>query len=166
MDSPSPLPSPRASIKWPLQLAAAVLVGALVGMLAAMPQVAGYFRVGVQSLLAGLVLGVMLIGVLTMARAARIHWITPLLAAIVAVFAEHYWLYLTALRLRREALAKQPAAGLFRPGWAEEGFFSYMSSEATSTALMWWSLDACLLAAAAVGIVVLSNYWQSTSDEG
>lgn len=98
-------------------------------------------------------LGVLVLGAAHGLTLARVRWPAVLLAAVVAIFAQHYWLYASALEGRRDAVAREPAAELFRPGWSEQSFVEYMRNEATTEAIALWALDACLLTLAAVVIV-------------
>ncbi|MCO6044884.1 hypothetical protein NG895_13305 [Aeoliella sp. ICT_H6.2] len=140
-----------------LLVAAAVVAGGCVGVIAAMPQSAGVFLVGLQSLAAGALLSVLLVGTTAMLGSHRPRWPAALLASVVAVVVQHLWLYRSALAARKAAAARQPAVEMFRPGWTEQGFLEYMQSEATSHAILLWTLDACLLTVAAVAIVELSR---------
>ena len=144
---------------WPLQAVAALVVGVVTGILAAQVQTSGTFRVGIQSLAAGAVLSVMLVGTLSMFHSSRPRWPVALLASMLAIVAQHYWLFRLVMKARETELALKPAGGLFRPDWANLSFLGYMQAEANGANLLWWGLDACLLTLAAVVIVEMSASW-------
>jgi hypothetical protein len=137
-------------------IATAAVSGVTVGIIAALPQSSGWFLVGLQSLAAGAMLSVLLVGTAATFRCGRPRWPLALAAATVAVVAQHVALYYTALHHRERAYVKEPAVELFRPGWTDPSFLEYMATEATTTAMLLWTLDACLLALAAVVIVEVS----------
>lgn len=141
-------------------IAAAIVAGLCAGVIAAMPQSAGVFLVGLQSLAAGALLSVLLVGSTAMFGIGHPRWPAALLASLVAVMVQHVWLYRSAMAARRAAEAREPVVEMFRPGWTEQGFFEYMQSEATTSAALLWTLDACLLTLAAVVIVELSGRWR------
>lgn len=142
--------------------AVAIAAGLCTGVIAALPQSSGMFLVGLQSLAAGALLSVLLVGGTAMFGTSRPRWPSALVAAAVAVVAQHVWLYRLAMARRQDAAAREPAVEMFRPGWTDQGFFEYMQSEATTSAMLLWALDACLLALAAVVIVELSSRWRIT----
>ncbi len=111
---------------------------------------------GLQSLAAGAMLSVVLVGTAATLRCGRPRWPLARWAAVIAVVTQHVALYYTALHHRQRAAAEQPAVELFRPGWTDQSFFDFMASEATMRAIGLWTLDASLLAIAAVVIVELS----------
>jgi hypothetical protein len=134
-------------------LAAVFGTGVCVGVLAALPQSSGIALVGIQSLAAGALLSVILIGSAATFGAARPRWRSALVAALIAVAVQHVWLYRTALANRRTATSEQPAVELFRPGWSEQSPLEYFRAEATPSTVALWVFDACLLTGAAVAIV-------------
>jgi hypothetical protein len=136
---------------------AAVVSGSVIGLGAALVQSRGVFLVGLQSLAAGAMLSVLLIGTAAILTAHKPRWLVALLAGLVAVVVQHVWLYRLALAGRRDAVAKKPAVEFFRPGWSEQSIWSYFAEEATAQAVLWWTLDAVLLVGAAVVIVELAS---------
>jgi hypothetical protein len=142
---------------WFAFVVAAVVSGSVIGLGASLVQSRGVFLVGLQSLAAGALLSVLLVGIAAMLTAHKPRWPVAVFAGVVAVLVQHVWLYRLALAGRRDAVAKKPAVEFFRPGWSEQSFWSYFAEEATAKALMWWTLDAVLLVGAAVVIVELAS---------
>ncbi|WP_442481760.1 hypothetical protein [Aeoliella sp. SH292] len=136
---------------------AAVVSGSVIGLGAALVQSRGVFLVGLQSLAAGAMLSVLLVGTSALLTSRKPRWPVALLAGVVAVLVQHVWLYRFALAGRRDAVAKKPAVEFFRPGWSEQSIWSYFAEEATAQALLMWTLDAVLLVGAAVVIVELAS---------
>lgn len=130
-----------------------MLVGFVSGVASGALHAAGISLVAIQSLAVGAVVGVALVGLAATARLTRPRWWMALLAAMVAIATQHWWIHKQVMAGRQAAIDKQPAAALFKPDWAEQSFAEYIQSEATPRAIGLWALDACLLAAAAVGIV-------------
>lgn len=135
---------------------AALVSGAAAGSVTAMIQSRGVFLVGLQSLGIGLFMGLLLLGMSAVHARRLPRWPVALLAGIIAVVVEHVCLYRFALAGRRDAVARKPAVEFFRPGWSEQSFWSYFAEEATMQAVLWWTLDAVLLVAAAVVIVEMT----------
>lgn len=146
-------------------LVAVVAVGMCVGIGSGGLQAAGVALVGLQSLAAGVLVGLLLIGGAAAGGFVKPRWPAAVIAALAAVMTQHVWLYRVAMEARREAAADQPAVELFRPGWTEQSFVEFMQSEATTQTLVLWSVDACLLVLAAVVMVELSGKWQVASGE-
>lgn len=161
-ESPPPKSAWQQSV---LPLVAAVVTGLVTGMLAALPQSAGTFLVGLQSLAAGAMLSLMLVGSVAILSAGFPRWPMAVLASLVAVVTQHYWLYRAAIDHRQQAVAKQPAVELFRPGWSEQSFWQYFANEASRSSVALWALDAVLLTLAAVVIVEYSARQRHRSSE-
>lgn len=152
--------STTSALPWPAKVAAfsaVIAAGICVGVICGSLQASGVALVAIQSLAAGVMLGVLLVGVAATTHRVPPSWRSALLAALVAVLTQHLWLHSAAMEVRQKAIAEQPAAELFRPGWSQESFFTYMQSETTPQTASLWMLDACLLATGAVIIVEWSS---------
>jgi hypothetical protein len=79
--------------------------------------------------------------------------------ALLTVLAQHAWLYLDFRRQWHEARAGSPEVALFRPEspWSPA---EYLARELTAQQAALWALDAALIVAAAVAVVVM---WQRQS---
>jgi hypothetical protein len=73
---------------------------------------------------------------------------------MLAVIAEHTWLYLDFRRQWREAREKSPQMAMFRPEspWSPREYFAI---EATPEHAALWCVDAIVILAGAVGTVVV-----------
>jgi hypothetical protein len=116
--------------------------------------------VGILSLGVGLGLGAILTG-LAAARhvtCRRRLIIGAALLAIVAVLAEHAWLYRDFRRQWHEARAQSPHIALFRPEapWSPTEYFAH---EASPGRVVLWCADAALVTAATVGTVAVARRW-------
>ena len=147
------LPASAGRAHLALRLLTTMVSGLAAGMIAAWPQSSGVFPVGIGSLAAGAILAVLLVGSMAILSLGVPRWPAALLASAAAVASQHYSLYVAAMRVLQKAVAAQPAAEVFRPGWAEQSFWQFMQREATPEMAAYWLLDAGLLAAAAVVIV-------------
>ena len=144
-------------------LVAALAIGLTVGCGSGGLQQGGYSLLVVQSLAVGGIVAVMLLGAGGILQ-GKPPWWSALLAAIATVVVQHLWLYRAAMAARRAAVAESPAVELFKPGWSEQGLFSYLWEHGQQpNGAHWelaewpnavlWGLDACLLILAAVAIV-------------
>ncbi len=131
----------------------AILAGVGVGVVSAMFQQAGFSLVGIQSIAVGTALGVLLLGMTSLAHASRTAWFAVAIACCCAIATQHIWLYNMAMASRADEIRRKPAAELFRPGWSEESLFDYLSAEAEPWRVGLWLVDGCLLTIAAVVIV-------------
>ncbi len=144
-------------------LAAALVVGLAVGYASGALQQAGRSLFLLQPLAVGAVVAVLLIGVGSVAQ-RRIPWWSALVAGVAIVVTQHVWLYRAVMAARRAAADQQAAVELFKPGWSQEGFFSYLwdyggqpnkgvwgLAEWPNAAL--WGIDACLVILSAAMIV-------------
>lgn len=130
----------------------ATLAGGIVGVAAGAIQQAGVSLLVLQSLAAGGGLGVLLVGMGELAS-AKPRWPAAVVASGLAIVLQHLWLYSADMAQREATLRKQPAVGLFKPGWAEESLLTFLSQHATPTNLALWGLDACLLTVGGIVIV-------------
>lgn len=135
----------------------ALLAGMFVGIAAGALQRLGIALFGVQSLLVGAALGVMLAGVMSLLRHARGWWLALLTGWFVVVVTQHYWIYQAEITSRVAAIERQPGAAFFKPGWTEESFAAFLWQSATPAAATLWAVDACLILFAAGVIVGLSG---------
>lgn len=85
--------------------------------------------------------------------------LTTVIFAIVTVLAQHAWLYSDFRRQWHQARAASAEIALFRPEspWSPA---EYVAHELTPARAALWALDAALIVAAAVGVVV---WWQGRS---
>jgi len=132
-----------------------IAVGAVVGWVAAQCYLGGWAPVGFVSLAVGGCLGLAagqlahLAGVLGRRRLV----IGTVVLALVAVFAEHAWLYRDFRRQWTEARARDPQVALFRPEapWSPA---EYLRHEWSPGRLAFWCVDATLIVTSAVGVVL------------
>ena len=129
--------------------------GAAIGWAAARCHLGGWAPVGLLSLGVGGLLGLVIAKL-----AARIGEsnrknlvIGTVLFALVAVLAEHAWLYRDFRRQWVDARAREPQVALFRPEepWSPA---QYIRHEWSPGRLVLWSVDATLIVAGAVGVVL------------
>jgi hypothetical protein len=151
-------------LMWYLTGAAAAF---LVAWLAAMLHIAGKAPLGIISLAVGIVLGAVLSAVAATDKrwqasrvAARSHLVVgTALLALLAVLAQHAWLYRDFRRQWHEARARSAAVAMFRPEspWSP---VRYLAHELTPERAALWALDAALIIGAAVCVVMV---WQRKS---
>jgi hypothetical protein len=125
-----------------------------IARLAALVHASGHAPIGLVSLAVGTALGATLIAIAATQRVAgfRRLIIGTLLLAMLAVLAEHAWLYLDFRRQWQEAREKSPQVAIFRPEspWSPREFFL---NEATSQRIALWCIDALITIASAVGTI-------------
>jgi hypothetical protein len=129
-----------------------------IAWLAAVLHIAGRAPIGIISLAVGISLGALL------SALAASQWLAcrrrliagTILLAIVAIVAEHAWLYRDFRRQWHEARAKSPEAALFRPEspWSPREYFT---NELTPRRAALWCLDGALIIAATVGTALILN---------
>jgi ABC-type uncharacterized transport system permease subunit len=126
-----------------------------IAWLAALVHASGHAPLGLISLAVGIALGAVLkqIAATQQVTGRRRLIIGTLLLAIVAVLAEHTWLYLDFRRQWQEAREKSPQVAIFRPEspWSPREFFL---NEATPQRTAVWCIDALIIIASAVGTVL------------
>jgi ABC-type uncharacterized transport system permease subunit len=126
-----------------------------IAWLAALVHASGHAPIGLISLAVGIALGAVLKKIAASQRVTsrRQLIIGTLLLAIVAVLAEHTWLYLDFRRQWQEARDKSPQVAIFRSKspWSPKEFFL---NEATPQRTAVWCIDALVVIASAVGTVV------------
>lgn len=157
-----PLPSAvwRLSLQW---CGIATVAGLAVGVVSGALQQAGQSLWLLQPLGLGVAIAIVFIGAGAIRRRTIPLW-SVMVAGLVAVAIQHVWLYRAELRAREQAVEKQAMVELFKPGWSQEGFFSYFVDYGTRpNGANWvgkdwpnfvlWGIDACLLVGAAVAIV-------------
>jgi len=139
-----------------------ILLAAAVGYLAAVCHLAGLAPVGLVSLAVGVGLGLGAAQLASMFHiACRKRLLSgALLFALIAIFAEHAWLYQDFRRQWREARDVNPRVAMFRPEspWSPA---EYLHHEATGPRITLWCIDAMLIAAGSIGVVMLRR---TTSD--
>jgi hypothetical protein len=125
-----------------------------IAWLAALVHASGHAPLGLISLAVGIALGAVLkqIAATQQVTGRRRLIIGTLLLAIVAVLAEHTWLYLDFRRQWQEAREKSPQLAVFRPEtpWSPREYFTI---EATPEHTALWCADAAIIVASAVGTV-------------
>jgi ABC-type uncharacterized transport system permease subunit len=149
--------NPRSAIrnpKFPLMLlwyASGLVAAIAVAWLSAMLHVSGHAPVGLLSLGVGILLGATLVGIAATQKIAsgKRLVVGTILLAIVAVLAEHAWLYGEFRRQWHDARSKTPEVALFRPEapWSPPEYFA---RELTSLRAALWCLDAALIVIGAV----------------
>ena len=142
----------------PLAMALVALLSAsVVGVASAALQQIGWGALVFQSLLVGALLGIIMVGCVTVARLEAPRRWTVLLACLVAIAIQHGCLYRADQLARKEAVQEQVQIELFRPDWLHESPLAYFRSKATPMILLLWVLDGCLLTLAAMVIVEVSR---------
>ena len=140
----------------PVFYVAGAVAAIAIGWLAAKLHVAGFAPIGLLSLGIGIALGAALCSMAASQRLAsrRQCVVGALVMAIVTVLAEHAWLYQDFRRQWHEARAESAAVALFRPEtpWSPAEYFA---RELTPGRAALWVLDAVLITAAAVGVVIV-----------
>jgi hypothetical protein len=161
MSSPAlPVAAWRSSLLW---LGTATITGVVVGMVSGALQQAGHSLWLLQPLALGGALAIALVGGGALLQKLPPRW-SVMVAGLIAVATQHLWLYRAELAARRKAVNEQAMIELFKPGWSEEGFFSYIREYgARPNGANWvggewpnfvlWGIDACLLVASAMAIV-------------
>jgi ABC-type uncharacterized transport system permease subunit len=143
---------------WYITSAGAALA---IAWLAAMLHLSGHAPLGFISLGVGAALGVALSAIAATLRVAgqRQLILSTVLFAIIAVLAQHAWLYLDFRRQWHEARAASPEVAMFRPEspWSPA---EYLARELTPGRAGLWALDAAFIVAAAVAVVIM---WQRRS---
>ena len=127
----------------------------VIAWLAALVHASGHAPIGLVPLALGSGLGATLIAIAGAQRIAerRRLVIGTMLLAMVAVLAEHTWLYLDFRRQWHAAREKSPQVALFRPEspWSPREYFK---NEATPERTALWCVDAVIIVASAVGTVI------------
>jgi exosortase/archaeosortase len=134
------------------------LAGIGLGGLAAALNLAGFAPIGILPICVGIALGAVLVG---LAAATRINCsrrliIGAVVLAIVAVLAEHAWLYVQFRREWHRGRAESPQIAMFRPEtpWSPAQYFAH---QASASGLALWCADAALLTTATAGTVVIGR---------
>jgi len=131
----------------------------VIAWLAALVHASGHAPIGLVSLAVGIALGA------SLAKLAAIQRVTckkrlivgTIVLAILAVLAEHTWLYLDFRRQWHETREKSPQVAIFRPEspWSPREF---LENEATPQLITVWFVDAVIIIfSAATTIAVLSR---------
>jgi len=133
-----------------------VLAAIGIGVLAATINRTGWAPVGIFSLGVGIVVGV--------AATALARWlgvacptrltVATLVMALVAVVAQHAWLYRDYCQQWRAVRDREPALALFRPETTPMSPGEYFAAEFSPARLAFWAADLALVAAAAIGTVL------------
>ncbi len=137
-----------------LWYAAGSIAAVAAAWLAAVLHVSGRAPIGLVSVAVGAALGGLLSAIAASQRlAGRRHLVVgTVMLALVAVLAQHAWLYRDFRRQWQEARARSAEVALFRPEtpWSPGEYFR---RELTPQRAALWCLDAALVAAAATGTV-------------
>jgi hypothetical protein len=141
------------TIRWYL---GGIAAGAAIGSFAAGCHLSGWAPVGLVSLGVGVALGYVLskLSAASGIGCPRRLAVGALIFALVAVFAEHTWLYHDFRRQWQAARASDPQVALFRPAepWTPAEYFRH---EISSGRVALWCVDAVLIVAGAVGVVLV-----------
>jgi ABC-type uncharacterized transport system permease subunit len=142
---------------WYITGAGAAVAIAWVG---AMLHVSGHAPLGLVSLGVGAALGAALSAIAATLRVASRSQLIfgTLMFAVMTALAQHAWLYVDFRRQWHEARAASPEVALFRPEspWSPA---EYLARELTPVQTALWTLDAALVAAAAVAVVIWWQRW-------
>jgi hypothetical protein len=134
---------------------AGTVAAIVIAWLAALVHASGHAPIGLVPLAVGIALGASLIAIAAAQQLAdrRRLIIETLLLAIVAIMAEHTWLYLDFRRQWHEARERSPQVAVFRPEspWSPREYFTI---EATPQRTLLWSVDAAITVASAVGTII------------
>jgi hypothetical protein len=132
-----------------------VAAAVALGWIAARFNVAGFAPVALLPIAIGIVLGIVVVrlGIASGVACRKRLILAAIAVAILAVLAEHAWLYRDFCRQWREARAREPQIALHRPDspWSP---VEYVTREATPGRIAFWCADAALVVAGAVGSVV------------
>jgi hypothetical protein len=145
-------------LTWYITSAGAALA---IAWLAAMLHLSGHAPLGLISLGVGAALGASLTATAATVpprpNGGRVVGRTPsvlttIVFAIVAILAQHAWLYMDFRRQWHEARANSAQIAMFRPEspWSPA---EYLANELTPGRAALWALDATLIVAAALGVV-------------
>ncbi len=129
-----------------------------IAWLAAMLHASGHAPFGLISIGVGAALGAAVSAIAANQRLAGKGKLIlgTIIFAIITVVAQHAWLYRDFRRQWHEARATSPEVALFRPEspWSPA---EYLARELTPGRAGLWALDAALVVAAAVAVVI---WWQ------
>src|SRR3954467_11419779 len=141
---------------------AGTVAAVVIAWLAALVHASGHAPIGLVPLAVGTGLGATLIAIAIAQRIANRRGLIvgTILLAIVAVLAEHTWLYLDFRRQWHEAREKSPHVAVFRPEspWSPREYFTV---EATPERTLLWCVDAAITVASAVVTIVVSSIRRS-----
>ena len=136
--------------------AAGFVAAIAIAWLSALLNVSGHAPVGIVSLGVGIALGIILSAIAATQRVAGHRYLIhgTIVFASMTVLAEHAWLYLDFRREWHAARAASAEVALFRPEtpWSPAEYFA---RELTPGRAALWGLDAVLITAAAVAVVVV-----------
>jgi hypothetical protein len=139
---------PKALLTW---FVSGVIAAITIGWLAARIHAFGYAPLGLTSLAIGAMLGAMLAVIAAMLRIAglRCLLVGVVSSAIVAIVAQHAWLYLDFRGQWKESRTKSPAVAMFRP---EEPLAprEYFARDWNPRL---WVADAVIITATAIAVV-------------
>jgi len=140
-------------------LASGSAAAASIGLLAATISLTGWAPVGIFSIGVGIAVGV--------AAMVLAHWFqvacpqrlaaATLGMALVAVGAQHAWLYRDYCQQWHAVREREPMLALFRTESAPMPFGEYLAVEASPGRVAFWFVDLVLVASAATGTVLLGR---------
>jgi hypothetical protein len=156
--------SPRLLVSLSFLLSG-VVTAAGIGIAAASVSLMGWAPVGIFSLGVGIVVGV---AASTLARWLQVDCrrrltVATLLMALVAVAAEHAWLYRDYRQQWQVVRQREPALALFRPDTEPLSLGKYFAAESSPSQMAFWGIDAALVAAAALGALVVLRRTDTTN---
>jgi hypothetical protein len=137
-------------------LLSGVAAAAVLGIAAASISATGWAPVGIFSIGVGVAVGTASLGLAHGMGAecpARLV-VATLIMALVAVAAQHAWLYRDYRQQWWATRQREPALALFRPEKAPMSPAAYLATEYSPARLVLWIADAALETAAAVGTVL------------
>lgn len=149
---------PRVASLLPWLFAGAV-AAVFVGWLAAKVHASGHAPLGLTSLGVGAILGILLVAISVKLPppGGKTLVLTSVAFAVLAIFAEHAWLYVDFRGQWRESRVKTPAVAIFRP--------EVPPSPGEYFAREWnpqlWLADAAIISATAILVVIVATKYRS-----
>jgi hypothetical protein len=140
-------------------LASGSAAAAGIGLLAATISLTGWAPVGIFSLGVGVAVGVTAMVLASWFKVScpqRLATAT-LGMALVAVVAQHAWLYRDYRQQWHAVREREPMLALFRTESAPMSFGEYLAVEASPGRIAFWFVDLVLVASAATGILLLGR---------
>lgn len=136
-----------------------LLAAAGVGMLAATISSTGWAPVGIFSLGMGIIVG---LAAIALARGFQVTCSKRLAAAaltmsLVAVAAQHLWLYRDYCSQWHAVREREPLLALFRTESAPMSFGEYLAADASPGYVTFWAVNLMLVAAGATGASLLGR---------
>ena len=130
-----------------------------IGALAATVSLAGWSPVGIFSLGVGVVVGTVVWALATMFRVACPLRLTvaTIVMALVAVLAQHAWLYRDYRKQWQSVREREPALALFRSETQPMSPGEYFATEYSPARLAFWAVDTVLAVTGATAVLLLGG---------